>query len=332
MSKKLCLLYGNCQVIYRLKEIIENVEEFIKIYEIVSYINHDNENISELKTISIEHLQNCDVFIYQPLGEHHGVYSTNYVKKFLKNDCVQISYPYIYNCAIYTVYFEPAITRWSIGTIVNCGWRHIIQLMFDNRSLEKILEHYDNNELDFYFNERIDICIEGLRTKEAECTIKVTDFILENFKEKRLFLTQNHLTRYFYKWLANKVFNILNINFQFNESYYISKIKDGSQNLISADDKILQTGNEEKSDFQKIEKKFIVIDSEIEAECVHDKYNQNHFNFTFPIPCYSDEATKSKIKKFYHFFNEIKHKYTHSDLIPYRITADPEKMNTPLGF
>jgi len=294
MTKKLCLFYGNCQVITYLFEKINQISEFTNIYECVAYVNHDRDNISELKTISMEHLKNCDVFIYQPLTENHGVYSTNYVRQFLKPECNQISFPYIYNSAIYTCYWEPASTRWSIGTLVNCGWRHIMELIFQGHTIETVLHLYDNNGLDFYFSQRMNTCIEYLRRRESECNIKVSDFILNNYKDKRLFITQNHLTSHFFNWIANRVFEKLQINFRFSENYQ--------------------------------------HDSTIEAACIHDKYSQNFHNFSFPLDILSDDPTKSKIVNFFQFFTSVKEQYNYNDLQPYIIDKDPEKFNNPLGF
>ena len=43
--------------------------------------------------------------------------------------CIKISIPYIYNSAIYSVYYENATPKWRIGTLYNCGWKNIIIMM-----------------------------------------------------------------------------------------------------------------------------------------------------------------------------------------------------------
>ena len=94
--KKLCLFYGNCQVIYHLHDILKSIDIFNENYDTITYVNHDRDNIKTLN-INIEDVKNCDVIIFQPLGENHGVYSTNNILKFIKESCIKISFPYIYS-------------------------------------------------------------------------------------------------------------------------------------------------------------------------------------------------------------------------------------------
>ena len=49
-------------------------------------------------------LETCDIFIYQPLSNIYPVYNTNNLKKYLKSDCISISFPYIYNDALIPLY------------------------------------------------------------------------------------------------------------------------------------------------------------------------------------------------------------------------------------
>lgn len=60
----------------------------------------------------------------------------------------------------------------------------IVNLKKQNHSIENILEMYDNNKLDFNFNIRKNNSINILKTKEKTCMIKISDFILENYKDK----------------------------------------------------------------------------------------------------------------------------------------------------
>ena len=123
MTKKLCVFYGNCQVQFDVYDNIQLCASFKNEYDIVRYSNVSRDNITRLD-FNLDHLKNCDLLIYQPLGDSHGVYSTNYIKKLLKKDCKLISFPYIYNSALYTVYWENASEEigrgWTLNTIINC--------------------------------------------------------------------------------------------------------------------------------------------------------------------------------------------------------------------
>ena len=218
---KNCVLYGKCQIVIHL---YDKVKDFLEPHQVFPYVNNDRLNglnIIELKDIDVEVLKNCSVFIYHPLNSKHGVYSSDHIMSFLPEDCIKISIPYVYNSSIYTVYWEPASPRWRIGTLYNCGWKNIMTMIKDGSDLNEILNAYEENALDFYFEERMKICIDSLKQKEENCTIKVSDFIIDNVRNKRLFFTQNHLSDFFTTYIANKVFKHLNITKTFEYPEYI---------------------------------------------------------------------------------------------------------------
>ena len=286
-NKKKCLFYGNCQVIFYLHNILKNNNIFNEQYDTTIYVNHDRDNFTVLRNINVEDLQNCDVIIFQPLDDNHGVYSTNNILKFVKDTCIKISFPYIYSSFIYSTYFESASERWTIGTLINCGWRNIIKLILLNATLEEILIKFDNNEIDFYFEERRNICIDTLQKKEEKCNIKVSEFILNNYRNKRLFVTQNHLTDFFNIFIANNVLQLLNLNI------------------------ILNYPLEE--------------DITIESNCVYDKYNIEYHNFTYEPFLVDNNYTKNKIIEFYNFAKNKKEIFENSTLEIFKIVDDPEK-------
>lgn len=279
----LIVLYGNCQlIIHCYDKLLKNLSN----HTIIPYVNHDRLNTHTLKNIDSNHLKNCNVFIYQPLNDNHGVYSTNYILNFLSEKCIKISIPYIYNSAIYSVYYENATPKWRIGTLYNCGWKNIIIMMKDDLKLNDILDKYDNNEIDFYFEERFDICIKSLKEKEKDCSIKPSNFILDNYKDKRLFVTQNHLTDYFTTWICNEILNILNLD-------------------------TLIINN--------------VMNDIIEEDCVNDKYNLSYHNFNYDL-IYNNELSKLKITNFYNYFNKKLNELNIDNLKPYIISNNqPEK-------
>ena len=289
---KTCIFYGNCQVIYNVYDVLNSIPEFRDQYKSIRYVNHDRDQTRELSNINIDDLKNCDLFIYQPLGINHGVFSTDNIKKLLKDECVKISFPYVYNSSFYTTYWEGASSRWTIGTLVNCGWKNIMKLILEEYKIDEILSLYDEDKIDFYFEERMNICMRSLREKEKDCDIKVTDFILNNFKDKRLFITQNHLTDYFNKWISNRILEILNM----------SLLPDEYSNDVL-----------------------------VEANCVYDSYNKKYYDFSYDIKSITDNnSTRYKIVEFYNFFKNRGNNFKVEDIVPYIIINDPENfINSP---
>ena len=83
--KKLCVFYGNCQVINFIYDKLIEYPNFSNEYKCVKYGNVSRDNITRIN-FNIDHMKKCDLLIYQPLGDHHGVFSTNNVKKCLKKN------------------------------------------------------------------------------------------------------------------------------------------------------------------------------------------------------------------------------------------------------
>ena len=118
---------------------------------------------------------------------------------------------------------------------------------------------------------RFKICIDSLKIKESICTIQVSDFIIKHHLTKRLFITQNHLTNFFYIWIVKSIFEFLENNYNLKYTYKFNETDDNN----------------------------------IESNCVFDKYNLKEYNFNYSI-LNSDDKTKEKIKLFYkNFINEI---------------------------
>ena len=77
--------------------------------------------------------------------------SENGLKIYLKNDCKLISFPYIYNCALWPFFhhvsdneeFYPGLSGKRIYN------KSILVDLFKNNNLEKIVFLYDNDQLDF---------------------------------------------------------------------------------------------------------------------------------------------------------------------------------------
>ena len=54
--KKKCILYGNCQAIIYVYELLNNLPEFKKHYDLISYVNHDREQTKKLVNIDVDEL------------------------------------------------------------------------------------------------------------------------------------------------------------------------------------------------------------------------------------------------------------------------------------
>jgi hypothetical protein len=214
MEKKKVFIYGTCQssaVMRFLRESKEFNEKYEVIEQVLSY-EKISQNIDFIEVPShFWNLSHADVFFYQPVRDIYGKNATNYLKSFLQQSCVPISMPFIYNSCTYPL--VPALKRdftdeWLKGqgdklVLIN---REAIDVLIDKGlSSAEILSLYDNNELDFYFQQRISVARVITAEKEADLDIKVGDYIFENITGKRLFLYCSHPTTHVLLHAANQV-------------------------------------------------------------------------------------------------------------------------------
>ena len=222
--KKNILFCTNCQgdAIY---SYLKTCIEFNELYN-VDYI----ENWILLKTIDktkyIEKLRICDILIYQPLKAKHNELSTeteNGLKNYLKENCMLISFPYIYNSAFWPFFhhvsnedeFHPYL---SIRQIRNY---EVLSVLLVKYNKDEINDMYNKDLINFQYKVNFENSIKILKDNELNTNIKVSGYILENYKDKRLFFLKDHPSKYILIYCANKILEILNINYIINDNDFI---------------------------------------------------------------------------------------------------------------
>jgi hypothetical protein len=176
--KKICVFFGNCQcngIKYFLR-----FSEFYDLYEVCCYANW--ELLYKPDLLPIEMIKKADLIIYQPLSEVHGCYSTNIrnensFMKLIKPGCKTISFPRIHNNALFPIFKKANNKNIYYGKVNN---------LFTTR--QELIDLYNQNVLDFDFENRMKQNVLISREKEKDCDIKIIDFILENIKKH----TKNH--------------------------------------------------------------------------------------------------------------------------------------------
>jgi hypothetical protein len=212
--------YSNCQyagINYFLQISVPN---YYNIFHLENY-----GLIKEKKSIPVDKLKEADIFIYQPIDKRHGIYSTdvtieNNILSHLSSTCKLISFPYIYNSALWCL-IPPANIDGYIGEYPNIdkyvNREPIEKLKLQGYTLDEVLRMYSNNEIDFDYENRFENCINILKNKEENCDVTVSDFIVKHIGSIRLFFTQNHPTTCVFVHIANQVLSILGYNVKFDE-------------------------------------------------------------------------------------------------------------------
>ncbi len=197
MMSKLCIIYANCQGT-ALGHFLNKNPVFQSEYQVEYLVNYLM--IDEKKEVPFDLLQKADLFIYQPTDEKHGVYATDNLLLYLKDTCHVISFPYIYNNSFWPFF---KIDQ----KIVNA--EPIIDLLESGASAIEIVLKFFSLRIDFNFQNRFQKTMQLLLEKEAATTVKVSDYILENYKKERLFLTHNHPSTQLLVHCVNQILSIL---------------------------------------------------------------------------------------------------------------------------
>jgi hypothetical protein len=234
-------IYATCQgdgIKHYIEKYLSNIKyNVIRNYQLVA----KGENANDLN-IFRHLLKKTDIFIYQEMPKKWGMYSTdlsieNNILSYLPKHCIKIVIPYVY-----------ADWLWGLAEIIKRdGTPHfdeiggeadkcmkyinkelIFNMKDDGFNLNYILRLYNDNKLNFNYDERREKGINILKSKEKTCDVKVSDYILENYKKEKLFYTPNHPSPIILKLMAKQILTKLNIshlNFDKmfeNNNYYIN--------------------------------------------------------------------------------------------------------------
>ena len=198
------IVYTNCQGDHTFRNFVRTKLD-IKSYKYLCCYEY----FQQQKQLPIQDLKSCDIFIYQIIDKKHGIYNTmddSGILQYLSQRCKRISFPSIY-ANIFPIYEEGGM---YIGGDI------IINLKNKGYDLRAILDMYEKNQLDFNLQSRFQKSLDHMRRREALCCIVLSDFIEQNIRHVRLFDTQNHPNGIVLSYLANKIFEKLDIDYQYD--------------------------------------------------------------------------------------------------------------------
>jgi len=207
--------YANCQA--------KNVLRILSTHPILAK-EYDFDNATILsnfgliqgkQTIPYSEIESADLFLYQPTSDNHGPYATSQLLLHCKPSCVKISFPYLYNYAFWEILVF-ADGDYAVGhsapRYVHLSHNPIIKLKEKDVPFSEIEKQIVNRTFDWEFDVRYRETQAILRNKEAECDVKVADFIDAHHKDVVLFYTQNHVATPLLKHIADQVTSLLGEN------------------------------------------------------------------------------------------------------------------------
>ena len=202
------IIYANCQGV-GIKYFLSKHEKFQNLN--IKHIRVD-ELINKREDIVHDVFKKADILIYQIIDEKHEKYSSDNILKYINDKCIKISFPYIYNNSFYP-FKGPIIINDShkkkLTKIIFDNSEKITNIIDENKTLDEIIHLYIENKIDFDYNERFKNTMRILMEKEKKTDIKVSAFIINNYKDYPLFMLENHPTDYIFVYVVNRISNIL---------------------------------------------------------------------------------------------------------------------------
>lgn len=228
-KRKTIVLYGNCHIEAIGKMLIQS-ENFNE-----KYILEPTLPIYKIKTkeyFNNKIFRECDIFIHQSI-QISNIYGKEYASeniiKLLKQDCIIISIPNVYHlptCFFPQYYSENEFKRKDNVTIFFRD-KLIDELYIKGYAIKNIQKEYIDENL---YNEKkmkedFSVFIEKIIKREQEWDIKVSEFILHNYKKSQLFFDPNHPTPHFLKYITKKCLEILDVKIADSEIKNMKEIK-----------------------------------------------------------------------------------------------------------
>jgi hypothetical protein len=203
MTRKVVVIYANCQGSVLAKLLNENYSDLFIVHMLLNYTY-----INEQKPLPVDLISTADVFIYQPIDKHDSYNTNEILEKYVSGKATKISFPYIYFLGYHPDHHG------SIAPFTAYGHEKLHDLKsrgMDNQTMIKqCLTDPEFLSVD-YMTGKIEEGLSILKSKEQDCTIKISDFIRRTYRQKLLFNTVNHPSNELYYVLFDSLCRELGI-------------------------------------------------------------------------------------------------------------------------
>lgn len=210
------VIYATCQG----RVLADYLQQQIPGSSIVSIHNYEyiirDQSVLDDPTIR-EIFASADVLIYQPLSSKYGKNSSDHILSATSADCERVSIPYLYNHAFWPLakVVESDINDQPDRELIfapRIKNREVIDNLLDQgRSVDDLLDMFDQNQIDFRHQQRFLDCVLYLANKESHCDIRVSDFIEKNYQTQPMFYYPSHPTLPLMQHMAENICKFLGI-------------------------------------------------------------------------------------------------------------------------
>jgi hypothetical protein len=220
-ERSLCVLYLSC-IGSGIQYLLQNSDEFVRRFRVAPYFSHQMDRITDTVHITDEHFYGCDVFVYHNPDwitfseEHLDAYE--HVIAGVPSTALKIAVPVPQFHALWPFHTndprmisERALNRFGRPPDYPYGDSFVVELMRDGVPPEEIITRY----LSLDVATRVDLdsllswSLSFMQRNDSGASFKVTDFIVDQFRSRRLFSTVNHASNQLLFYLANQILRSL---------------------------------------------------------------------------------------------------------------------------
>ena len=229
--KKKYTIYGNCQG-QALARFLNASDSFNMQYQYIKTKSVQNISSKDLDTFIKEIIPVVDLLIYQPVSttyKNNPKYSSNYIVENLNSQARSLSFPSCYfrgyhpelvSLKSYAAGIQPSkseikldVNSQKVSSLVHDI--NIVQGFLEQKTPLEIKEQFLDQ--DFYTNSLLvnllDLTFLSLQKRENNLNldIKISGFIRDNYKNYRLFHSFNHPSNQIISYIAERIFECLDI-------------------------------------------------------------------------------------------------------------------------
>jgi hypothetical protein len=233
------LFYGNCQT-FAIKETLNLPKEY-NVYHVECFSSNILKKEQFTYILSI-----CDFIITQPINDNYrdvDYLSTSYIINNCKKNCKIILFD---SCYLNFYYFDLTYKMYNNNMLREPSDYHynmMIECYKNNLPIDYYIENYVNNS-NFKSTEELNIILNNslneLKKRYGENVekycyneniyiISTHDYIKNNYKDKLLFYSMNHPSKYVIQYICEELIQILKIK---NTINYDKDILSGTKCII----------------------------------------------------------------------------------------------------
>lgn len=199
MKKQSCVIFSNGQGL-GLQHFLKKSSDFLNYYNVLFLSNYKSE--WQEQKLPSELLKKATIVIYQDIHNNDLHLKLQDISKYIQNTNRLISFPNIYFSGLWPFFEE--------GENIVCG-EEIIEAINKGEGFKSLIQRFCSLSIYFDFEKRFSNSKQRLIHNEINTDIKISDFILKNIHDKKLFLTQNHPTSIVFSYLTNQLLSFMDL-------------------------------------------------------------------------------------------------------------------------